>query len=68
LNHRKEDDVKLTTQQRLDRIEKAINGIAYFETRLAAIAIRAEQHGSIIPGGQEREIRPLAPLPERRAA
>ena len=67
---------QLTTKQRLDRIEKAINALAYFEGRLAPIkagvcaeldAIRAELAGSIVPGGQQREVRPLAPLPEQRA-
>ena len=73
LTSEREDDVKLTTQQRLDRIEAAINGLAYFEGRLAPIkagicveldAIRAEQAGGIVPAGQER--RPFAGLPESR--
>ena len=65
----------LTTSQRLARIEKAINALAYCETRFAPIKdglsveldeIRAEQQGTIVPGGQER--RPFTGLPEQRQA
>lgn len=59
------------TEKRLDRIEAAINGLAFFETRLAPIQeglcpeldeIRAERFGSV---GNGRERRPSS-LPERR--
>jgi len=62
-------------EELLARTEKAINGLAYFTAPHTGIkdgpcpeldAIRRELAGSIIPGGREREIRPLAPLPESR--
>jgi hypothetical protein len=63
-------------EELLARTEKAINGLAYFAAPHTGMKdgpcpeldeIRRELAGSIIPGGQERDIRPLAPLPEQRA-
>ena len=48
---------KKTTEERLERIEKAINGLAFFESRLARLKegicpeldeIRHERHGSLV--------------------
>ncbi|HEY2181319.1 MAG TPA: hypothetical protein VGH09_06585 [Solirubrobacteraceae bacterium] len=66
---------KQTVTERLDRLEAAVNGLAYFETRLAAIpfgvcpeldAIRTERHGSVTPA--EMETRPDTTVLEGRAA
>ena len=62
----------MTTQQRLDRLEAAVNALAFLETRLAPIppglcpeldAIRTERAGSV----STPEIRPFL-APERREA
>jgi hypothetical protein len=62
----------VTDKQRIDRLEAAVNGLAFLESRLAAIppglcpeldAIRAERAGSV----GTPEIRP-SNAPERRQA
>jgi hypothetical protein len=66
-------------KQRFDRLEAAVNALAYLETRFAGIppglcpeldAIRLERVGSIVPGGGPRlsmETRPAPALEQREA-